>query len=279
MNINQLPDDCLRHLFSQYFTLSELIHLRTSICPHWFGIIDQIFLSQRSLDLFNSYHSLTYFNDRFFKYANSILSAIVIKDERASNTIMPKQSQILPALFPTITSLRIQANTTFHSIYPVWFEGWAPTLEKLLIFDFPRENDQVEALFGNIYQMKSLKTLFFFRLYKHQIPDRFPILNQLKFFLLIHYLSDIVPVLTQLTSISELDLSWIYLSSSQMGKILSLNPAMQTSLTSLTLGFISAPSGAGDRVHNFQKLFKFVCHNFHELKSFDLLFADHVSIQ
>src|SRR5699024_7844872 len=153
---------------------------------------------------------------------------------------------------------------------------WGQRLQQLMLFGIPQTAQQLEAVWSELSTMPSLRTLQIFRLYKNRIPD-LPILAHLERLLLIHYLQDMVPLMSQLTSITDLDLSWIYLSAKQLEQTLERNPAIRSNLRTLSLGFISSPDG-GDRVQNFQALLTFICRNFSEIHSFDLLFAEHVSL-
>ncbi|KAH9393731.1 hypothetical protein TYRP_021453 [Tyrophagus putrescentiae] len=84
-----------------------------------------------------------------------------------------------------------------------------------------------------------------------------------------------MPILSQLTTIKELSIHWVYLSAEQMAKAIEQNSNLKQ-LEMLYIGFIFSQNG--DREKNYQHLFWFICQNFKALKKLDNQYGDQLDL-
>lgn len=277
-NINDLPDDCLRLVFTK-LTLQELIQLRSgTICIRWHLVIDHICSGVRTLKIHGSHQEVQQFNREMFE-ANA---ERYCKSSHTNVLVLGKDLdlRVLPSTFPELNNFmisRAEPGEDSQRILNGMLRKWTSTLKTLAMFGFAKSSPKLIGEMWNIIsEMSHLSMLNLGGLYREEIPENFPILHQIKFMILVHYLPDLTPVLAQLKSLHGLMLSWIYLSVPQLERALQLNPNLAKNLDFLNLGYIFSPNG--NREHNFRKLLSFICRKFEQLKHLNILFSDHVSI-
>lgn len=182
----------------------------------------------------------------------------------------------LPEILPNINNLSMQIRTDYEQAAPEMLDRWKSGLKELSLSGMPKSPELTGKIWAILSEAKSLKKLFLVQQFRNAIPVHLPIFPQLTDFGIIHYLPELLPVLSRLTSVKAIVLSWVYLSVGELEQILKLNPNLRNNLTRLSLGFIS--SHKGNREKNFLKVFAYICHNFQQLEYLDIAMADHVSL-
>jgi len=285
MHINTLSDDCLRLIF-RHLTVAEQIHLRSSICSRWYTVLSQILASYPVIGIFGSMREVLEI------YRNKSEHNMKLSVKFFHNTLIipdPEQQQycctavgfraedcaiLSPEIFSSLKNLGIHTKSHFEDVVPRVLSQFH-SLQALTLCGLPKKSHLIEQIWHQLTQMQKLTLLRLINLFRIEIPPTLSILANLHKLIIVHYLSSLVPILSQLKSIQALIISWIYLSTCDLIEALEANPHLRQ-LKGLSLGFICAHSG--NRESNFRKVFRFVCDNFTELTLLDMLVTDHVSL-
>ncbi len=279
LEINSLSDDVLRLIF-QCLPVRELVRLQPLICTRWQSLIGQIMLTNTELFFFEYRHEVKAVNRAIFERC--------LEDEfRYDNTVLllnstdpegfdPSQAFLLPTLFPNVKTFGFSFKESIESKIPLLIDKWSANLMHLIMSDLPKSEEILQQFWKTLVTLSKLNSLTFIRTYRHPLPSQiYPILTQLKSFVLVHYLSDVVPIFSQLTSITEMSIHWVYLSAEQLAKAIEMNSNLKR-LENLYMGFIFSQNG--DREKNYQHLLWFICQNFKEIKKLDIMYGDHLPI-
>lgn len=188
----------------------------------------------------------------------------------------PSKALLLPTLFPNVKIFGFSFKESIESKIPLLIDQWSANLTVLIMSELPKSEETLQQFWKTLVTLSKLTNLTFIRTFRHPIPSAiYPILNQLTNFSLVHYLSDLVPILSQLTTIKELSIHWVYLSAEQMAKAIEQNSNLKQ-LEMLYIGFIFSQNG--DREKNYQHLFWFICQNFKALKKLDNQYGDQLDL-
>lgn len=286
MNVNDLPEDCLR-LVLKRLPLAELYRLhRARVCRRWTSLISSMFAANRYLHLFSSRQELATANWSIaehnidgFTFGDHVLILNEASEEGGGGILPPEAALDLPDLFPNLKVLKCCSRQAHEEFIPGMLRRWSPQLELLSIAHLPTSPEVTAQLWAAVSEMSQLKVFKLLCAYRNPIPEGLPILRQLTSFRLMYYLPSLVPLLSSLSSCTQLDLNWVYLSQGQLQAALDVNQSLKTQLKSLALGFIFSPAGSGSREKNYQEVFHYVCEQLPHLRSLDIMFADHLPLR
>lgn len=276
--INSLPEDVL-WLILERLPLRELIRLQSQICTQWQSLISQIMLTNTELHLFEFRHEVKAINRAIFERnmdKHGLDEKVLLLNNEDPEGFDPAKAQELTTLFPNLKILGFSFKESIEAKIPLMLEEWSETLTTLIIADLPKSPTVLQQFWKKLVLLSKLINLHLVRTFRYSIPEEvYPIFPHLKSFSVVHYLSNLVPILSQLTSITELSIYWVYLCTEQMAKAIEMNNNLKQ-LEKLNMGFIF--SQGGDREKNYQHLLWFICQNFKALKKIDVMYGDQLKI-
>ena len=277
LEINALSDDVLR-LILQTLPVRELIRLKPLICTRWKLLIGQIMLTTTELHFYEFRHEVKAVNRAISERNFDIRldETVLLLNKTDPEGFDPSKALLLPTLFPNVKIFGFSFKESIESKIPLLIDQWSANLTVLIMSELPKLEETLQQFWKTLVTLSKLTNLTFIRTFRHPIPSAiYPILNQLTNFSLVHYLSDLVPILSQLTTIKELSIHWVYLSAEQMAKAIEQNSNLKQ-LEMLYIGFIFSQNG--DREKNYQHLFWFICQNFKALKKLDNQYGDQLDL-
>lgn len=277
LEINALSDDVLR-LILQTLPVRELIRLKPLICTRWKLLIGQIMLTTTELHFYEFRHEVKAVNRAISERNFDIRldETVLLLNKTDPEGFDPSKALLLPTLFPNVKVFGFSFKESIESKIPLLIDQWSANLTVLIMSELPKSEETLQQFWKTLVTLSKLTNLTFIRTFRHPIPSAiYPILNQLTNFSLVHYLSDLVPILSQLTTIKELSIHWVYLSAEQMAKAIEQNSNLKQ-LEMLYIGFIFSQNG--DREKNYQHLFWFICQNFKALKKLDNQYGDQLDL-
>ncbi len=277
LEINALSDDVLR-LILQTLPVRELIRLKPLICTRWKLLIGQIMLTTTELHFYEFRHEVKAVNRAISERNFDIRldETVLLLNKTDPEGFDPSKALLLPTLFPNVKVFGFSFKESIESKIPLLIDQWSANLTVLIMSELPKLEETLQQFWKTLVTLSKLTNLTFIRTFRHPIPSAiYPILNQLTNFSLVHYLSDLVPILSQLTTIKELSIHWVYLSAEQMAKAIEQNSNLKQ-LEMLYIGFIFSQNG--DREKNYQHLFWFICQNFKALKKLDNQYGDQLDL-
>lgn len=277
LEINALSDDVLR-LILQTLPVRELIRLKPLICTRWKLLIGQIMLTTTELHFYEFRHEVKAVNRAISERNFDIRldETVLLLNKTDPEGFDPSKALLLPTLFPNVKIFGFSFKESIESKIPLLIDQWSANLTVLIMSELPKSEETLQQFWKTLVTLSKLTNLTFIRTFRHPIPSAiYPILNQLTNFSLVHYLSDLVPILSQLTTIKELSIHWVYLSAEQMAKAIEQNSNLKQ-LEMLYIGFIFSQNG--DREKNYQHLFWFICQNFKALKKLDNQYGDQLDL-
>lgn len=255
MQINDLPNDCLRSIFD-HFSLQELIQQR-AVCSHWQKLIEKICAQKSSLKLFESFNVVYNYCNCLLQYTlheheDFVLKRIFQRDDDLLISGRPVQKKalkdekdehaettghLLADLFLNLSKLVFYyynwpTEMKLHSFLSKW-----SNLTSLSLLGMPHLKKQHTLIWDAINSLQFLNRLHLFEI-TDSIPQ-LPVLQHLEQFTLVNYDGDIVALLSQLgTSIRHLTLDGINCELHQLEELLRRAPHLCTNLTHLTIGHL-----------------------------------------